>query len=109
MCAINFMTMDAQGVLYFGSYSAILTITPDGTTRRVAGTALAGRLSPHSNGDGGPALNAEIGASGIALDAQGNMFISCCSARFWRRRQLFGRTTKLRKSSWISARKLPRS
>jgi hypothetical protein len=81
MCSIGFMTMDAQGVLYIGSYSAILTIEHDGTVRRVAGTALAGRLLPHSNGDGGPALDAEIGASGIALDGQGNMFIADGSNR----------------------------
>jgi hypothetical protein len=81
MCSISFMIMDAQGVLYIGSYSAILTIDPDGTMRRVAGTALAGHLLPHSNGDGGPVLNAEIAASGIALDAQGNMFIADGSNR----------------------------
>jgi sugar lactone lactonase YvrE len=76
MCSIGFMTMDGQGVLYIGSYSAILTISPDGTMRRVAGTAVTSRLSPHSNGDGGPALNAEMVANGLALDAQGNMFIA---------------------------------
>jgi hypothetical protein len=71
--------MDAHGVLYIGSDDAILAISPDGSIRRVAGSALAVSNSPHSNGDGGPALNAEIGASAVALDAQGNMFIADAS------------------------------
>jgi hypothetical protein len=66
--------------MYIGSYGAILAISPDGAMHRVAGSEVAANLLPHNTGDGGPALNAAIGASGVTWDAQGNMFITDASA-----------------------------
>ena len=39
-------------------------------------TTVAGNGAPASSGDGGPAINAGVGASGLAVDGSGNVFIA---------------------------------
>jgi sugar lactone lactonase YvrE len=67
------IAVGSDGTVYFGeSFSfTIRKITPDGIVTPVAGNAIVG-----SDGDGGPALGAKIGADipGLALDSRGNLY-----------------------------------
>jgi uncharacterized protein (TIGR03437 family) len=67
------VALDGAGNIYFGSFSCIFRVDPAGLMVRVAGN---GR--PGFSGDGGPAINAQIGfqSGGLVVDAQGNIFIS---------------------------------
>jgi hypothetical protein len=65
------MGFDAEGNLYVADVGAVRRIDPAGTITTVAGTG-----SPGTSGDGGPATEAEICASDVALDRQGNLYIS---------------------------------
>jgi subtilisin family serine protease len=63
---------DAAGNLYVSGQFRVYRIAPDGTSTIVAGN---GDFS--YTGDGGPATSAGLsGATGLTLDAQGNLYIS---------------------------------
>ena len=68
------IAVDSAGdVLYTnGNDSAVREDLPDGTVKIVAGTGQEGY-----SGDGGPAVDALLnGPTGVAVDAEGNLFIS---------------------------------
>jgi sugar lactone lactonase YvrE len=65
------MVFDAQGNLYLADYTSVRKIDPSGTITTVAGTGRFG-----FSGDGGPATQAKLTASDIALDGKGNLYIS---------------------------------
>ena len=65
------MVFDAQGNLYVADYTSVRKIDPSGTITTVAGTGRFG-----FSGDGGPATEAKLTASDIALDGKGNIYIS---------------------------------
>ena len=76
------LAMDAAGNLYIAVQGArfsapnnvnrILKVSPSGTVTTVAGNGTGG-----FSGDGGPATSAELnGPSGVAVDAQGNLYIA---------------------------------
>ena len=62
--------------MFFGSDNCLFKLDPSGTLTRVAGTSRAGY-----SGDGGPAINAQLGFTGgefpgIAVDSAGNVYIA---------------------------------
>jgi trimeric autotransporter adhesin len=65
------ITFDARGNLYVGDFTSVRKIDPSGTITTVAGTGRFG-----FSGDGGPATEAKLTASDVALDGKGNMYIS---------------------------------
>jgi NHL repeat len=65
------MTFDARGNLYVGDFTSVRKIDPSGTITTVAGTGRFG-----FSGDGGPATEAKLTASDVALDGKGNLYIS---------------------------------
>jgi RHS repeat-associated protein len=66
------LAIDVHGNLYVPGDLKVITIAPDGTITTVAGTGVSG-----FSGDGGPATSAQItNPWGLAVDAQGNLFIS---------------------------------
>jgi sugar lactone lactonase YvrE len=65
------MIFDAHGNLYVADYTSVRKIDPSGTITTVAGTGQFG-----FSGDGGPASQAKLTASDIALDGKGDMYIS---------------------------------
>jgi trimeric autotransporter adhesin len=65
------MIFDAHGNLYVADYTSVRKIDPSGTITTVAGTGQFG-----FSGDGGPASEAKLTASDIALDGKGDMYIS---------------------------------
>jgi hypothetical protein len=65
------MTFDDRGNLYIGDFTSVRKIDPSGTITTVAGTGHAG-----FSGDGGPATEAKLTASDVALDGKGNLYIS---------------------------------
>jgi trimeric autotransporter adhesin len=65
------MTFDDRGNLYVGDFTSVRKIDPSGTITTVAGTGRFG-----FSGDGGPATEAKLTASDVALDGKGNMYIS---------------------------------
>jgi uncharacterized protein (TIGR03437 family) len=76
------LAMDAAGNLYIAvqgsrfsastNNNSILKVSPGGTVTTVAGNGTGG-----FSGDGGPATGAELdGPSGVAVDAQGNLYIA---------------------------------
>ncbi len=62
---------DPQGNLFVSQGARIRKISTDGIITTVAGNGIAG-----FSGDGGPAVTASIGATDIAFDSQGNLFIA---------------------------------
>ena len=65
---------DSAGNLYFcsGSLNAVFTMDTNGVVTRVAGNGARGY-----SGDGGPAINAQLNTpNGVAVDAQGNVFVA---------------------------------
>jgi uncharacterized protein (TIGR03437 family) len=67
------LAIDASGNLYIADEgnSRVRVISSDGTINTVAGNGSAGTL-----GDGGPATQAQVNALAVAVDAQGNLYIS---------------------------------
>src|SRR5215207_2064444 len=65
------MAFDSRGNMYLGDYLTVRKIDPSGTITTVAGTGQTG-----FSGDGGPATEARLTVSDIALDSEGNMYIS---------------------------------
>ncbi|MGP0065797.1 MAG: Ig-like domain repeat protein [Isosphaeraceae bacterium] len=79
----NAVAVNAQGDLFIADYgnSVVREVTPgpeglsDGTITTFAGDGSFGEYG--DSGDGGPATSAELGLpNGLAVDAQGNVFIS---------------------------------
>jgi sugar lactone lactonase YvrE len=72
LCDVESVAVDAQGRVYFGSGEQIWMIAANGTLVLVAGT---GGFS--NNGDGGPAVAAQIGYPGsMAIDSSGNVYMA---------------------------------
>jgi uncharacterized protein (TIGR03437 family) len=67
------LAIDASGNLYIADEgnSRVRVISSDGTINTVAGNGSAGSL-----GDGGPATQAQVNALAVAVDTQGNLYIS---------------------------------
>ena len=69
------MVVDAAGNVFAVAGNRIVRVSPQGTVTTVAGTG-----TPGFSGDGGSALSAQIDAlgqaSGIAIDASGNLYFS---------------------------------
>jgi uncharacterized protein (TIGR03437 family) len=72
------LAIDPAGNLFvLTGDSRIRKVTPDGTVSTAVGTGRAG-----SSGNGGPAVNASLGApNGIAVDAAGNLYVEDGSIR----------------------------
>jgi hypothetical protein len=69
------IAVDPAGNIYFGEYTRIRKINGStGVISTVAGTGTAG-----FSGDDGPAASAMIYANRIAVDANGNVYLSCNS------------------------------
>ena len=68
------LAVDNSGTVYFETAdSRVRKVTPDGIIHLVAGT---GTEPIRSGGDGGPAVNATLSEpKGLAIDAQGNVYI----------------------------------
>jgi sugar lactone lactonase YvrE len=70
----SYVAIDDSGNVYFSDFieNVVMRIDPSGGATRVAGTGTSG-----SGGDGGPATEAELNfPTGLALDGNGNLFIS---------------------------------
>jgi sugar lactone lactonase YvrE len=65
------IAFDAEGNLYLADYTSVRKVDPSGTITTVAGTGKAG-----FSGDGGPATEAQLTAYDVALDRNGNIYIS---------------------------------
>jgi sugar lactone lactonase YvrE len=66
------VAVDGQGNLYISDLRRVRKVSPDGTIAAFAGTDATG-----FSGDGGPATSAQMGApAGLAVDGQGNVFIT---------------------------------
>jgi uncharacterized protein (TIGR03437 family) len=67
------LAFDAAGNLYVADVgnSRVRVISPDGTIHTVAGNGAPGIL-----GDNGPAIQAQVDPLAVAVDTQGNLFIS---------------------------------
>jgi hypothetical protein len=62
---------DAVGNVYLSNGDVVFKLDATGTLTRVAGTGTSGY-----SGDGGPATSAQLDASGVAVDASGNLYIA---------------------------------
>jgi uncharacterized protein (TIGR03437 family) len=67
------LAIDAQDNIYIGSYLAVRKLTPAGTVTRVVGTN-GFTPSPLASGDARSATMASV--LGLAVDANGNLFVS---------------------------------
>jgi hypothetical protein len=73
--SVHGVTVDRQGNLYIADFEdhRVRRVSPDGTITTFAGRGAGGG----SSGDGGPATLARLdGPQGIAVDGQGNVYIS---------------------------------
>jgi sugar lactone lactonase YvrE len=62
---------DGAGDVFFGSLTAVIEISSDGTIHTVAGSTFG------FSGDGGPATSAQLAyPGGVALDGAGNLYIA---------------------------------
>ena len=69
---VNGLAFDRAGNLYFTEGDHVRELTPSGTLMIYAGTATGGYA-----GDSGPATSAQLSQpSGIAFDAQGNLYVA---------------------------------
>jgi uncharacterized protein (TIGR03437 family) len=64
------VVLDGSGNLYIAA-SQVRKVTPTGTI-----TTVAGMINAPSLGDGGPAVEASLEATAIAIDSAGNLFIA---------------------------------
>jgi sugar lactone lactonase YvrE len=74
----TFITVDASGNLLLSDWAnhRVRKVAPDGTISTVAGSGPAGDSDGYA-GDGGPATEARLnGPDGLAVDAEGNLFIA---------------------------------
>jgi uncharacterized protein (TIGR03437 family) len=67
------LAIDAQDNIYIGSFEAVRKLTPDGTVTRVAGTGSFTSSTLASGDARSAAFNVVLG---LAIDANGNLFIS---------------------------------
>jgi uncharacterized protein (TIGR03437 family) len=65
------IVIDSAGNVIFADNHRIRQVTPGGIIRTIAGNGGSG-----FSGDGGPALSAQIGPQGLALDQQGNLYFA---------------------------------
>jgi hypothetical protein len=70
------MAFDPQGNLYVADGGAVRKIDVSGTITTVAGTGV-----PGFSGDGGPATEAKVTAVDVAVDPEGNLFLSDFTSR----------------------------
>jgi uncharacterized protein (TIGR03437 family) len=71
------VAVDAAGNVYIADGGRVRKVSPAGIISTVAGSGYVG-----SSGDGGPATSASLaGASGVAVDAAGNLYIADGSSR----------------------------
>jgi hypothetical protein len=70
--AVQAVTLDAVGSLYIADWGDVRKVDTNGVITRVAGTSAGG-----FSWDGGLAINSVLfGASAVAVDGQGNLFIA---------------------------------
>ncbi|MBI6546158.1 MAG: hypothetical protein HY692_05150, partial [Cyanobacteria bacterium NC_groundwater_1444_Ag_S-0.65um_54_12] len=67
----NTMAQDNSGNLYFSTDDMVYRLASDGTITAVAGNGVLGY-----SGDGGPATDAELTCTGIAIDDNNNIYIT---------------------------------
>jgi hypothetical protein len=82
--ALGAITFDGAGNMYFDhTYTyRVLRRGTDGSLSQVAGTGNQGRIGQRPEGDGGPALASPIAnATGLAVDATGNLLIADTGTR----------------------------
>jgi uncharacterized protein (TIGR03437 family) len=83
--AVSAGLYNPQGVAADSAGNLYIADTLDLCVRKVSNgviTTVAGRGSPAGgNGDGGPATNATVGATDVAVDSAGNLYISDGTAR----------------------------
>ncbi len=78
LTAANGLAFDAAGDLYVADdLATIKKIDPNGNVMTVVGTGVGG-----STGDEGPAVNAQIRASMIAVGPQGNLYLDDATNRY---------------------------
>src|SRR5262249_26073199 len=72
------IAVDSAGNVFFNSVECVFALSPSGILTRIAGNA-----RPGFTGDGGPAINAQVGVGGIgaqpgaiAVDQAGNLYIA---------------------------------
>jgi sugar lactone lactonase YvrE len=65
------LTVDSQGTIFLSEGCRVRRIDPQGVITTYAGTGLCG-----FKGDGGLAINAMVHADGLAIDDNGNLYIS---------------------------------
>jgi uncharacterized protein (TIGR03437 family) len=66
------IAVDGTGDLFIVSYGTVQKVSPNGILTTVAGNGVCCGFS----GDGGPATNAQVNASAVAVDRGGNLFIA---------------------------------
>jgi sugar lactone lactonase YvrE len=99
----SYMAVDAAGNIWTSMPNALLRISPAGVVQRVAGASTEG-----FSGDGGPAALALVntvccgGVSGVAIDAEGNLFFTDGTNRRLRAIR-YGAPEAARPADWASA------
>jgi hypothetical protein len=91
--SLGVITFDGAGNMYFYHHNTyrVLRRGTDGSLSQVAGTGNQGPLGQGPQGDGGPALAAPIAAAtGLAVDATGNLLIADTGTRTVRKVALDG-------------------
>jgi len=67
------IAIDSHGNVYFAQNATIRRIAPEGTIATIGGT---GDLSPAFNGDGIPALSANMHPTGLAVDSRDQLYFA---------------------------------
>jgi sugar lactone lactonase YvrE len=74
---VSGLALDPMGGFYISGANRVQKVTPDGLIHKIAGVSPACSTAGAPNGDGGPALAAQLcGPAGIALDGSGNLLIA---------------------------------
>jgi hypothetical protein len=71
LCESSNIAVDGGGNVFIAAYNRVRKVSPDGTIAAVAGNG-----TPGYSGDGGPAIEAQVNARGVAVDGAGNLFIA---------------------------------